>query len=509
MHEPEVQQQVHEQLLTTEELFRTMDQRPKKDKLGGLWKMSSRYKAVQKSLEKVNEVVEGVSPTDLADNEKKRKELRKKLKKLVKEAKEYLKQHTGKGESQKKKATAMQALLQRSQLALDVIHDPDLALLPDTVTLGQAIQIKRCGVLFKDMDFDNYSDDDIDEDASEDNFGSGNANTVSKLVYGEGEHQRTLIYKPEPEVDRNPLLAQKTLGIDLEDPRYGERNIASRALDKLLGGNTVVESRMVLHNGELGLLMDKADGRMPGERAKVDVTQQQQQGFIDGVLQNNQPRDKAVRMLKAMEFVEVDVGNDQTQWKKIEPYYADPFKGDKPDDTLKASIQQQLCGLEWADALTGQSDRHGENYLISFDRDSGTCSVTGIDNDLAFGQNSKDIPEPGPDPLTGYNGVGLPQLIDRVTYDRITALDWKRDVLPTLAGRLKDPEIKATKSRFEKLQAHARKLGKNGFVVDNWKTWRSPDNQTVTELLTSETSGSSYYKRDIHEHTTEDDQDQE
>ena len=288
------------------------------------------------------------------------------------------------------------------------------------------------------------------------------------------------------------------MGIDLQAPHYGERNIAARAVDQLLGSSTIVDARMVIHDGVLGLLMDKADGKMPGERAKDPVTPPQQR-YIENTLATVHPREKAVRMLKSSEFVEVETSEGDTVWRKVAPRYADPFEGEPPSEQLQASIQQQLCGLEWSDAFMGQFDRHGENYLISFDREAGRCTVTGIDNDLAFGSKTTEVPAPGPDPTTGYNGIGLPALIDQNTYDHLSGLDWTDDVLPTLRGRLSQGEISSTKARFDALQKHASTLNEEGFVVDNWQTWRSPDDETATEFL-SQSSVASYFKRDISEH---------
>ncbi len=491
-----------EPLLTFDQLALSMGQRPKGDKLGGLWKRSKRYKAVEGALQEVNDIVGESTVADINGDEEARAALVEKLEALAEKARSYLRGHTSQKDRQKLKAEAMTALLKRTQHALAVVADPDVDTLPDAVTLSQAIQMKVCGVLFKDVDFVSFEDEHIDHDSSEEEFGSGNANTVAKLVYDDGMTVRTLIFKPEPVTDTNPLLAQGKMGIDLQAPHYGERNIASQKLDALLGGHTVVKSRLILHDGELGLLMDKADGKMPGERARIPVSPQQQT-YIDTVVANNQPLERALKLLKAMEFVATEGANEgDLVWLKVEPRYADPFEGAPPDDTLKASIQQQLCGLEWADALAGQFDRHGENYLISFDRVTGTCAVTGIDNDLAFGQETTEIPSPGPDPMTGYNGVGLPVLIDRTTHDRLDALDFDRDVLPELTGRLKDAEVRATRARFDALQRHARALAAGHCVVDNWQTWRSPEGQTATEFLDGQDTANSYYKRDIHEHTT-------
>jgi len=193
---------------------------------------------------------------------------------------------------------------------------------------------------------------------------------------------------------------------------------------------------------------------------------------------------------------------------KIEPRYVNPFGAQAPSNQLLGNLQKGLCRLEWDDALCGQFDRHGENYFIDLNNATGSAKVTGIDNDLAFGANTKTVPPPGPNPGTGYNGIGLPQLIDQETFNRLSVADFDRDILPGLAGRLTDDEISATRDRFDQLKQHAQTLSDEGKVVGNWETWRSAGNQSATQFLGSQpqpvTDGistfTSYYQRDFHEH---------
>lgn len=492
---PQLQQQINDRLMTFDSLAGKIGHRPHPDKIYGLWKMSTKYKAVGQSLNLVNKALGDATIGTNARNAEQKEALHQKLGTLVRDAKSYIKQHTGFSHTSsynKAKIAVMQELLDLANTALAVLDDPDASSLPQDLSLTQALEIKQRGILFSDCDFTHFTDSRLDLTQIDANFGAGNANTVAKLVYGQGDLAQTLIFKPELKVDSNPLLAQKSLGIDLDAPHYGERNIASRAIDQALGSNTVVDSRIVLYNDQVGLLMDKAEGRMPGERAKIPVTPPMQR-YIDGLLAGAQPMAKKIESLKATEFVQVNGA-----WMKIEPRYEDPFQGNPPGSPLKASIQQQLCRLEWSDALAGQFDRHGLNYMISMDRNTNTAVVTGIDNDLAFGKDTRTIPETGPDLLTGYNGIGKPQLIDRTAYDRIHGMDFDNGLLPSLQGRLTEEEISATRERFDLLKNHAESLNEQGKVVDNWETWRSGDGQSVTELLSSQPTDNSYYKRDIH-----------
>ncbi len=51
--------------------------------------------------------------------------------------------------------------------------------------------------------------------------------------------------------------------------------------------------------------------------------------------------------------------------------------------TMQQNLMRELSKLEWADALSGQFDRHTGNYLIDINEE-GKVKITGIDNDLSF-----------------------------------------------------------------------------------------------------------------------------
>lgn len=54
-------------------------------------------------------------------------------------------------------------------------------------------------------------------------------------------------------------------------------------------------------------------------------------------------------------------------------------------DAMRANLMRELSKMEWADVLSGQVDRHGDNYLIDINPQTGAVKITGIDNDASFG----------------------------------------------------------------------------------------------------------------------------
>ncbi len=52
---------------------------------------------------------------------------------------------------------------------------------------------------------------------------------------------------------------------------------------------------------------------------------------------------------------------------------------------MRANLMRELSKMEWADVLSGQVDRHGDNYLIDINPQTGAVKITGIDNDASFG----------------------------------------------------------------------------------------------------------------------------
>lgn len=178
------------------------------------------------------------------------------------------------------------------------------------------------------------------------------------------------------------------------------------------------------------------------------------------------------------------------------------------------NLARELCKLEWLDSLTGQVDRHHENYLVDIGNGN-SVTVFAIDNDLCFGSlmtlpnqakdssgnirnftqynekeerdingnkvvgNTSYTPQfyqnkAGPSEISYVHSIGFPALIDRSTYEALTGKNVTADsFLKDIKGYLSDDEFKAAQTRFNALQDHARALEKAGLVVDDWVTWRT------------------------------------
>lgn len=174
-------------------------------------------------------------------------------------------------------------------------------------------------------------------------LGAGNAGRVFALTYANGE---TFVFKGEAE-SRNGLarlmvgsgkaysLGQKTVNL----------NIASRtAADRLGCGDVIVKYSAGMHDGIFGFFMEKA----PGMSVK-DYFEDPDKAPAGGLSSNE------VRALPPGER------------RKI-----------------RAEINRQLNRLQWLDTITGQLDRHYNNYFIHIDRNTHAVTVKGIDNDASF-----------------------------------------------------------------------------------------------------------------------------
>lgn len=205
---------------------------------------------------------------------------------------------------------------------------------------------------------------------------------------------------------------------DEKGPRFSARATASSRIDQLLNANVIAKTRLAVRHtpdGPVrGQIMAKAQGTNAGQVAK-DV----KEGNLPG------------------------------------------FDIDDPD------LQRMMSKLDLVDSLCGQIDRHGGNVFIDRDAKTGkVTSVTGIDNDMAFGtkgftpgQTSREVAE--------YAGLG--KYIDRETGDAILALT-AEDLHAVLDDLLLSDEVDAAVERLDKLQELLRKAKEENRLIgpDQW-----------------------------------------
>ncbi len=326
-----------------------------------------------------------------------------------------------------------------------------------SVSWQNALEFKRVGLNLGDNV--NIGESRWKAVQSSEEFGRGGFNTVQQLKFRDGS---VGIFKPSAiseQSNSRPAVCHYW-DIPTEHPRYGARNVASANLDRQLGsGNVLVASEFFLHDGQLGILMEKAPG----------------QSFHHCVLHGD---NAAVAQL-----------------------------ADNP------TLHRDLNKLQVMDALCGQLDRHLSNMFIELDADGRYQNLRGIDNDASFGQNEalNDLSQfsnaynnmdlyfatsPGSAALAACNNVGLPPLVDSKLAEELLQPDFADRARANVKGLLSARETAGMNSRIEQLQAHVEALRAKGLTVTDWESGRVDNGQSLTHVL-AEDKHHSYSQRFI------------
>lgn len=331
-------------------------------------------------------------------------------------------------------------------------------------------------------------------------LGKGAANTVSLCTYrGADDEDMIKVFKPEVGARRGlEHLRLSQLGY-AHQIRVMQLNIASHRVAEMIGcGGTIAQSSIGMHNGQIGLFMEKATGKTAAQLHKSQNTCFVKQ---DGTALNYQATIQYAQQLGTF-------------------------------DTLRQNLIRELNKLEWADALSGQADRHGDNYLVDLNPETGAVKITGIDNDGSFssrkvGLTSVDVSSSLRNGLNirqidsqyvrnlrrsgamarqstiidfekdaqhstlywklfGFNQIHKPAMIDRETYTKLMECDLVQ-YEKKLLSYMDRGAAKAATSRLESAQRHAAELERNGCVVDDWS---SP--KVLTDLRNEKYSTAGY-----------------
>ena len=194
-----------------------------------------------------------------------------------------------------------------------------------------------------------YSDSDIDariDDANVDDsfeLGSGAFNTVTLLKLKDGTEW---VFKPEMPGCLTTSFSSHYHGI-AKNMEFTRVNLAVQDTANRLGLNDVmVTTKAGTHKGRFGMFMEKAPGLTGQKYLKANDDK-----VGDGKLSMT-----ALRTLNEEKFGKV-VGH----------------------------LMRQANRLMWFDILTGQGDRHNDNYLVEIDKETLDVSLKGIDNDASYG----------------------------------------------------------------------------------------------------------------------------
>lgn len=322
-------------------------------------------------------------------------------------------------------------------------------------------------------------------------LGGGAVNQVFEVKIG-GE---SFVFKPDSsELDSVTLMKEQHFGTAVAsgippgiDAHLSSRAVASSKVDSLLyGANTIsVETKFVIINDQRGILMKMASGESPKTSGleKVEVNPKDNPVVVTAINQRILSKGKlsgkdlkmfaAALNCRSLKLSKNQDGKTVLIGKRAKLEHLDP------NNSITA---EGLMRLQIKDIITGECDRHPENYFIDDDG-----KVTGIDEDCCFGVNA--IPE-GVDvrsqpsikfvvPNNASLMLRMPPVVTIEVKDHIERLNsenGKAELVKTLEPYISPEEINATLIRLNKLHMH---IGSQDCSVVNTKEeLLSPDSRT-------------------------------
>ena len=296
------------------------------------------------------------------------------------------------------------------------------------------------------------------------------------------------VFKPEREARMGLAhLRLSSLGYG-NDIQTMKLNVASCVAADAIGcGGVVARSTIGTHKGRFGLFMEAA----PGCTARGILTGNGLCGSLpDG---------------------------SKLNWNDT----VNTLKKNGKFEAMRANLMRECCRMEWADLLSGQVDRHGDNYLLHIDAETGAVKLTGIDNDGSFssrkigmtrvdvtGIETRDrdtlvgagiipveegdksvisVPTPTQTQLSalrkvfGFNQFFRPSHIDRQTYGQLMALD-EDSYRRSLAPYMDEAALDAAIMRLRDARQHAIDLQTSGRVVDDWSAQTNGQNAVFQQI---------------------------
>lgn len=267
----------------------------------------------------------------------------------------------------------------------------------------------------------------------------GAVSTPYSVQYRRGDQLDDVVFK-EARLGEGHGDAALALGI-AKNSCMAVRNVATKAVDQLLGFNLTPDTRIGMLDGQLGMVMGFAEGVPAMKQREVDVTEEmtaQVQAWREMVDQEILDPEGFKDMLQASNLRIDGERILRTEEVGVQQNYADP------------GLRRELVKLQLLDALTAQGDRHGGNYLIRRDETGRFTGLSAIDNDQAFGTAIKN-PDELHNGILGLRGVKLPPVVDegmKAAFENLSDAQLRE----VLTGLLPEAEIAAAITRLHVIQ---------------------------------------------------------
>lgn len=260
-----------------------------------------------------------------------------------------------------------------------------------------------------------YADSDVntaldDKNATESRtLGAGHFNTVTLVKFQDASEW---VFKPELPGRLSAPRSGLNHGLDANQ-EMTRINLAVQETADVLGlGDVMVKTTAGTHQGQFGMFMEKAPGTT-GRQFR------------------------------------------NTQGPVGEPGKAGPAEirqlGDADFGKVAGRLMRRFNRLQWFDTITGQGDRHADNYMVDIDKTDLSVTLKAIDNDASYG-----VIRQGLHTFTLPPDSGMQRAFDRALDTISMELDQlKRDMLadPGIKKKGGAIEIDLSKSRAPLLLA--------------------------------------------------------
>ena len=268
-------------------------------------------------------------------------------------------------------------------------EDPGLAtddvrrIMLGEVGLSNVVEAKARG--FKPGDVDPATEE--SNIVSSRTLGSGAAGKTYLLTTKSGEE---LVFKPE--LDSRIGLSRLALGTGgayVDKQNTANLNLATQDTAKAFGcEDLVVKYSVGSHDGQFGIFMEKAKGYSGGDF----------------------------------------VGKKTTGGGGITPADMHKIEDENEQTRIQGSIAQKLNKLMWLDMITGQGDRHWNNYFVGVEKnvEKNTYDVTvkGIDNDASFSSRQVGLRKYA---LDKKNASEFDAVLQHVCFDIFGKRGWENE----------------------------------------------------------------------------------